>query len=205
MRILHRGRESNCDTVAAEAKLFDFESEPPFVNPASSRIAASHREEQGTEARQRDIYESHRHRAFSIAYYMTGNEVEAEKVLAGTFVRAFHTALEPSGQEVDLALLDELRQNSYLQPALVSAPDALRQPLAVEQNVKRTDLEEALQYLPPQERILFLLRDVEGYSAAAIAQLLEMTEPHIQRGILTARIRLRAILAEAQARNIQAA
>jgi hypothetical protein len=44
---------------------------------------------QSLEERQRDIYESHRHRVFSVSYYMTGSELEAEEILRGSFIRAF--------------------------------------------------------------------------------------------------------------------
>lgn len=165
---------------------------------------------QSLESRQRDIYESHRHRAFALAYYMTGNELEAERILTGTFTRAFLADPEPDGQAVDAALLHELRQRTHLRldspvaphyhpcnPADSAALDG--------RSVKRTDLEEALWSLPPVERFLFLLRDVEGYTPAAIAQLLHMPEPQVQRGLLAARLRLRRILAESQTQTEQAA
>ncbi|MGC2500822.1 MAG: hypothetical protein WA400_01700, partial [Silvibacterium sp.] len=69
---------------------------------------------QSVEARQRDIYESHRHRTFALAYYMTGNELEAEQILTNTFVSAFRSASEPDGPDVDSALLEELRRRSCL-------------------------------------------------------------------------------------------
>jgi RNA polymerase sigma-70 factor (ECF subfamily) len=158
---------------------------------------------QSVEARQRDIYESHRHRTFALAYYMTSNEIEAEQILTGTFVRAFRAIEEPSGPDVDAALMQEFRQRSLLPeetPAPVLQADPSKDPPAglEGRNVKRTDLEEAIQYLPAQERLLFLLRDVEGYSPAAIAKLLEMTEQQVNRTLFSARLRLRKVLAEAQ-------
>lgn len=162
------------------------------------------------EARQRDIYDSHRHRAFALAYYMTGNEVEAEQILTSTFVRAFRGAQEPEGRDVDAALLEELRQRSHLHPETPSAGElpagSGESPAELaDRNVKRTDLEEAMRGLPPVERLLFLLRDVEGYTPAAIAELLKMEEPEVKRGLFTARLRLRRILAEAQADEQQKA
>ncbi len=54
--------------------------------------------------------------------------------------------------------------------------------------------------LPANERLLFLLRDVEGYTPAAIARLLDIPESQVQRACFSARIRLCQVLAE-QARN----
>lgn len=193
--------------------MFDFGSERQSVKHPSVKIVAMRQAKQSVEARQRDIYDSHRHRTFALAYYMTGNELEAEQILASTFVRAFRAAEEPNGPDVDSALLEELRQKSYLDAdaaasaCSTSASSSDRDPSAelAGRNVKRTDLEEAIQVLAPTERLLFLLRDVEGYTPAVIAQLLQMTEPQVQRGLFAARLRLRRVLAEAQLAESKAA
>jgi RNA polymerase sigma-70 factor, ECF subfamily len=160
---------------------------------------------QSIEARQRDIYDSHRHRTFALAYYMTGNEIEAEQILTATFVTAFQRVQEPNGQDVDCALLEELCQGSHLDIGKLEpiASEAVAEPYSglASRNVKRTHLEEAIRDLPATERLLFLLRDVEGYAPAAIAQLLNMPEARVQRGVFAARIRLRRILAESQGLN----
>lgn len=182
--------------------MFEFCSDRQLPR-ASARIVASRQQKQKLEARQRDIYDSHRHRAFALAYYMTGNEIEAEQILTGTFIAAFRAADEPAGPDVDSALIDELRQRSVLGAAAEAPPSA--EPSGVEPasatpmgNVKRTDLEEAIQQLPPTERLLFLLRDVEGYAPATIASLLKIPEPQVRRKVMATRIHLRTILAQAQ-------
>jgi DNA-directed RNA polymerase specialized sigma24 family protein len=48
---------------------------------------------------------------------------------------------------------------------------------------------------------LFLLRDVEGYSAALIGRLLDIPEAQVQRSCFSARIRLCQILAAERART----
>lgn len=183
--------------------MFDFNADPQLERN-SIRVVASQQVKQGVEARQRDIYDSHRHRTFALAYYMTGNEIEAEKILTNTFIRAFRKAPEPDGPQIDTALLHELRKRSHLR----SGAAAPIPPLAADtdsdlagRNLKRTDLEEAIWDLPATERLLFLLRDVEGYSPAAIAQLLKIPESHVQRGVFTARLRMRRILAGMQAQD----
>lgn len=195
--------------------MFDFGSERQSAKNPSVKIVAMRQAKQSVEARQRDIYDSHRHRTFALAYYMTGNEIEAEQILTGTFVRAFRAAEEPNGPDVDSALLEELRQKSYLDSdaaasacstsASSSSSDPDPSAELAGRNVKRTDLEEAIQVLAPTERLLFLLRDVEGYTPAVIAQLLQMTEPQVQRGLFGARLRLRRALAEAQQAESKAA
>lgn len=188
--------------------MFDFTSDRQLAGK-SPKIVALRQAKQCVEACQRDVYESHRHRTFALAYYMTGSEIEAEQILTGTFIRAFRAIEEPSGTDVDAALMQELRphlREDASEPA-APLPADMADPAASldNRNVKRTDLEEAIQYLPATERLLFLLRDVEGYAPAAIAALLEMTEQQVNRTLFSARLRLRRVLAEAQSQIGKAA
>jgi RNA polymerase sigma-70 factor, ECF subfamily len=153
--------------------------------------------ERSLEHRQRDIYETHKHRAYAVAYYMVGNEIEAEEVAQGTFVRAFRQAEEPDGRCVDCALVSELRERMPLDEQAAPAEVASGQALGG-RNVKRTELEEALKELPPNERMVFLLRDVEGYDADRVAALLDISRQQVERTLFSARIRIRATLAKMQ-------
>jgi RNA polymerase sigma-70 factor (ECF subfamily) len=56
-------------------------------------------------------------------------------------------------------------------------------------------MEEALKELPPNERMVFLLRDVEGYDADRVAALLEVPRQQVERTLFSARIRIRTALA----------
>ncbi len=173
--------------------MFEFERE---LSPESA-MRLSQDAEQSLEQQQRDVYESHRHRTFSLAFYMTGNEIEAEEILATTFIRAFQQSESPDGFAVDSALLGELSERFPLkkeEPPAVISPGNFSHG-----NVRRPDLEAAVHSLPANERVLFLLRDVEGYSAAAIARLLDLPEAQVQRGCFSARIRLSQILAAKRA------
>ncbi|HUB18777.1 MAG TPA: sigma factor-like helix-turn-helix DNA-binding protein [Acidobacteriaceae bacterium] len=146
------------------------------------------------EERQRDIYESHRHRVFSVSYYMTGSELEAEEILRGAFIRAFLAEDEPDSAVIDAALLHQLRdQRVLVEEAPLPAPATGLLPRR--SNILRTELEDAIRFLPSAERIVFLLMDVEGYSASHVAGLLNTTSTAVLRTALTARMRLRAELA----------
>lgn len=142
---------------------------------------------------QRDVFESHRHHIFSVAYYMTGDEREAEIILGSTFVETFRHHPRPSIDQLDQSLMAELHSRLSLEPVPAMEPGSA----GLEgKNVRRTDLEEALWQLPPRERLCFLLKDVEGYSPARIAPLLETTESDIQRIVVSARLRIRRLLIE---------
>lgn len=153
--------------------------------------------ERSLDHRQRDIYETHKHHAYALAYYMVGNEIEAEQVAQGTFVRAFAQAQEPDGRCVDCALVSELRERMPLDEQVPPAEVVPSQTLNG-RNVKRTEMEEALKELPPNERMIFLLRDVEAYDMDRIAALLDISRQQAERTLFSARIRMRRVLASMQ-------
>jgi len=160
-------------------------------------VVAVRAEERRTQHVQRDIYDSHRHRIFSVAFYMTGNEVHAEEILTNTFVQAFTVAPRPDRHAIDRALLSQLRSRFQISPVstAVTVPESGQH---LEKNILRTHLEEALQHLPPVERLLFLLRDVEGYPLEEVSSLTEIPPGQASRILMSARIRLRSILADMQ-------
>jgi RNA polymerase sigma-70 factor (ECF subfamily) len=171
--------------------LFNFERE--FA--AESNLVVSQAAKQSCEQQQRDVYESHRHRIFSLAFYMTANELEAEEILASTFVRVFQQHERPDGFAVDSALMHQLSEKFALRQEETPAVPAAGLGLS-HRNVHRSVLEAAVSNLPANERLLFLLRDVEGYAPAMISRLLDIPEAQVQRSLFSARIRLRQALSE---------
>jgi DNA-directed RNA polymerase specialized sigma24 family protein len=186
--------------------LFNFERK--FSSQETAAVTVTRAARQSVEERQKDVFESHRHRAFSLAFYMTGSEIEAEEILAGTFVRVFQRDAEPDGFAVDCSLIREITQRfpligqpSHEQPSAAISKDADLHG----GNVHRCDLEAAIQGLPENERLVFLLRDVEGYSAEAIAKLLQVPQPQVERAAFSARLRLRQMLSALALRAPEAA
>lgn len=186
--------------------MFDHDS---YLAPNNTpKIVATCCIQQAERDRRRDVYDSHRHRVFALAFYMTGSEIDAETILTQTFIRAFSVSAEPSGQQVDSALVDELRQRFPLgEHHLAAIADARFQTGArlAGRNVLRTELEEAIRTLPPTERLLFLLRDVEGYTPSAISEVLNIPEVKVQRALFSARLRLRQSLAGIESTRREAA
>lgn len=167
--------------------LFDFDR-------YASRSAAREMAPRRLEDRQRDAYESHRHRVFSVSYYMTGSEIEAEELLRDTFISAFRQSEEPDQAVVDTALIEQLSARLPLAES-ETLPVPVSNGAAGRRNILRADLEVAIRCLPPSERLVFLLMDVEGYEVRQIATLLAMREPEAMRTAVMARMRLRHELA----------
>jgi RNA polymerase sigma-70 factor (ECF subfamily) len=170
----------------------------PATVSQSIIVRVTHR--YNTLAEQRDAFESHRHHIFSVAYYMTGDEREAESILQSTFIEAFERDTVPTIATLDEALMSQFHRRFSLDPvpAVVSEGEGLGN-----RNIRRTDLEEAVWQMPERERLCFLLRDVEGYNAARIAGLLDTSESEVQRTIFSARLRMRSLLQEQRSQREQ--
>ena len=142
----------------------------------------------------KQVYEEHRHRVYALAFWMTDNEIAAEDVMANAFIRVFAASPDPDGEAVDRALLTEVRE---LMPVgtltLECSPSATIE--GVRRNIKRVHLERALVQVPPTERLIFLLHDVESYGHDRIARTLGISGEESQQGLHQARLRLREILA----------
>lgn len=162
------------------------------------QVVAKQRAEKNIDQIRRDVYDSHRHRVYALAYYMTGDELSAEDVLARCFTRAFSDKEAPDGADVDASLLAELRRDGVLGEMEVRETPEIGAGVEGGGNILRTDLEEAVRELPAGERLIFLLSDVEGYSAARVAELTGRREAEIARAVLGARLRLREATAAAR-------
>lgn len=144
-------------------------------------------------ASRRNTFERNRHRIYAIAFWMTGNELAAEALMADVFRTAFRSSVAPSTEEVDRALLVELRQIFDI-PVLALQCAPCTEVRKVRRAVLRTDLEAAVLQLPATEKLLFLMHDLDGYSHDHVARLLGITERESRLGLHQARLRLRELL-----------
>ena len=169
--------------TSAEAKMFGFATYLPVVH-TESRVERAHA-----------IYEQNRHRVYSLAFLMTDSELAAEELMVDAFCRAFARQAEPTSDDIDRALISELRTYFDLETLTLNCVPC-DQVLAVRNNTLRVDLERAVVQLPHPEKMMFLLHDVEGYDHTRVARLLEVTEHDSRQGVHQARLRMRELLAK---------
>jgi RNA polymerase sigma-70 factor (ECF subfamily) len=143
----------------------------------------------------RKIYELNRHRVYSLAFWMIDNELAAEELMIQSFRRAFAGNEDPTTDDIDGALISELRQYLVLGPVTLNCAPCDRV-LSVRRNTLRVDLERAVVQLPSTEKMIFLMHDVEGYDHARIAYLLNVSKDDSCRAVHQARLRLRELLAK---------
>jgi RNA polymerase sigma-70 factor (ECF subfamily) len=146
-----------------------------------------------TESGYRETYEQNRHRVYAIAFWMTDNELAAEQLMVSAFTRVFARNAEPSPQQIDKALVEELRELVPLGTfTLDCAP--CNEVRSVRYNILRVDLERALVQVPSTEKMIFILHDVESYDHARIADTLGLSEEQTRFGLHQARLYLRQLL-----------
>jgi len=167
----------------AEAKRFGFAPYLP-VALARPRVESC-----------REIYQRNRHRVYSLAFWMTDNELTAEELMTRAFYRAFDRGEEPTADDIDRALISELRDRFPLGSLTLNCSPCERV-LSIRCNTLRVDLERAVVQLPPTEKLMFLMHDVEDYDHDRIARLLGTTEDESRCGVHQARLRLRELLAK---------
>jgi len=139
-------------------------------------------------------FEKNRHRIYSLAFWMTNNELTAEQLAVNTFCRAFALSPDPDAESVDRALVAELRQLMPLGSLTLQCVPCLEVG-GLRRNIKRADLEDAIVQLSPTERLIFLLHDVERHDHAHIGHLLGLSPQESACGLHQARLRLRELLA----------
>jgi RNA polymerase sigma-70 factor, ECF subfamily len=163
------------------------------INPITSYFPAT----ETSNIRYNEIYQENCDRIYSLAFWMTNNELTAEQLSSNTFLRAFATVAEPANEQIDRAFLVEVREftpiGSLTLTGAVSVPTR-----AIHGNVKRVHLERAVVELPATEKLIFLLHDVEGYDHARISRLLGICEEESRFGLHQARIQIRNLIAEMQ-------
>ncbi len=143
------------------------------------------------------IYDANRDRIYTLAFWMTDNELVAEETLERSFLRAFSMSDAPSPEALDRALLRELRESIAIGPLTlrVATVNSVRE---IRRNTKRVHLERAIVALPATERMIFCLHDGEGYKHSHIARLLGISQEQSIEGLHQARLRIRELVAEMQ-------
>jgi RNA polymerase sigma-70 factor, ECF subfamily len=140
------------------------------------------------------IYEENRDRIYSLAFWMTDNELTAEGLSANVFLRAFASCANPTAEQIDHAFLAEVRETTVVGGLTLNC--AAKPAASMRGNVKRVHLERAVVQLPATEKLIFLLHDVEGYEHQTIARLLGIDEPESQYGLHQARILIRELVSQ---------
>lgn len=145
----------------------------------------------------KSVYDENRDRIYSLAFWMTDNELAAETILENTFLRAFSMTDSPSAEMLDRALLRELREETAIGHLTLRSTE-VNTVRSIRNNTKRVHLERAIVALPATERMIFCMHDGEGYSHSRIARTLGITDDQSIYGLHQARLQIRELVATMQ-------
>jgi RNA polymerase sigma-70 factor, ECF subfamily len=152
------------------------------------------------------MFEEHHDRVYRAAYRVTGNPSDAEDVLQTVFLRLARQAagaqpVNPRSYLYRAAVncaLDVLRRRRAVPMAPLEAAsdarDATQGPDAAESAELRQAFRSALTRLSPRLAETFVLRYVEGYENAEIAELLKISRATVAVTLHRARWRLKSEL-----------
>ncbi len=155
----------------------------------------------------------YRNRVMGIAARMLGDRGEAEELAQDVFVKVYRALGDFRGASLFSTWLFRVTANSCLnhrrrrRAELRISDGAAGLELAVadpssnphhllEQKELRTALEKSIRSLPEEQRIVLILRDVEGLSYEAIADSLELEPGTVRSRLHRARLQVQASIRE---------
>ena len=140
-----------------------------------------------------EAFEENRHRVYSLAFWMTDNELVAEELTVNTFCRAFALSPDPDAESVDRALVAELRELMPL-GSLTLQCAACSQVVGLRRNRSAWNWSAPWSSCRPRNG-WSSLHDVQRYQHARISRILGLSHQESAHGLHQARLRMREILA----------
>ena len=162
-----------------------------------------------------ELVKRYKKKIYSLAFQMLGNHLDADEVVQETFVRVyrrrqelerikyFSTFLLKIATNYAIDLLRKRRGQIGIADEASSLPGNVQLDLSrkvatpgeqVENKELTVAIGQALNQLPPKQRITAILHDVEGYSTAEVAQVLNCPEATVRSNLFIARSKLKKIL-----------
>ena len=164
------------------------------------------------------LVESYSGLVYRLALKMLENSQDAEDVLQETFVKAYNNLPNFDGRSslstwlYRIATNESLMHLRHRKQKIISIDETLEKSTEYDQKpVQITDwcclpekelmsaeaityMQEAVELLPTNLKIVFLLRDIEGLSTRETAEVLDLTETNVKTRLSRARLRLRNML-----------
>jgi RNA polymerase sigma-70 factor (ECF subfamily) len=154
---------------------------------------------------ERQLYEAHVDRVFRLAYRMTGNATQAEDLTQDTFIRAFDRLDSYRGESafggwlhrvatsVILTALQKRKRLQSVESLRDDMSDLPRAGIAEDPDLRRT-LDRAVSGLDDDQRLVFVMHEMEGYSHQEIAAAMGTPVGTAKARLSRARQKLRDIL-----------
>jgi RNA polymerase sigma-70 factor, ECF subfamily len=161
----------------------------------------------GNPEAERQLYERNVDRIFRLTFRMTGDEEQARDCTQETFIRAYRylpgfqgrAALSSWLHSIAVSIaINHLRKRKRIQKWEVPvneevAGGAVAAPARVRLQMV---LSEAIDRLTEDVKLVFIMHDIEGYTHAEIAEILDIPSGTSKSRLFSARVRLREHLSQ---------
>jgi len=150
------------------------------------------------------VYTHYKSSLFNLAYRFSRNHASAEDLLQEIFIKIFTQINKLRSPEALKSWLYRIAVNTCIshtrkkaQTKEVSIDDISEindpkdDPSFMEKNLER-----AVTFLPPKQKAIFLLHDVQGFTHDEIADIMKLTEGTSKSQLFKARMKLRELLTE---------
>lgn len=159
----------------------------------------------GNEAALRELIERHRERLFRLAYRLLNDRDDASDAIQETFIRLWkHARRYNPNQSLSTWLCticarrcyDELRRRQRHRKILAEMPaeDVQSDDLAADELL--TLLHRTIATLPPKQRVVYQLREIECLSTDEVATATRMTADQVKANLFVARNSVREKMKE---------
>jgi RNA polymerase sigma-70 factor, ECF subfamily len=169
----------------------------------------------GSDSAFSELIRRYRRKIYSLAYQMLGNHLDADEVVQESFVRVykrredlhhvtnFTSFLIRIATNYSIDLLRKRRIYGEVTDDPSTLPGEMQTDLArsvrtpgdlFRDKVLMEEIQRALDQLPPRQKITAILHDVEGYTKAEIATILDCPEATVRSNLHIARTKLKKIL-----------
>lgn len=166
------------------ASLHELSPSSPVVSTPDEADLIRHAQARDPRAFEK-LYRRHVPRIHAVCLRLTANPRRAEELTQSAFVQAWQKLPLFRGESSFISWLHRLAVNGVLMDFRTTRrrearvigtddPAALELPVLPAPAGSRLDLEQAIAFLPPQARTVFVLHDVEGYTHEEIAVLMNL-------------------------------
>jgi RNA polymerase sigma-70 factor (ECF subfamily) len=142
---------------------------------------------------------------YRLALKMLGIPADAEDVLQNTFLKAFQHVKDFEGRSSFSTWLYRIASNEALMLLRKKRPEITLSDISPAQFIdwrplpeaeflsseSQSVMDSAVSHLPENQRIVFILRDIEGLSIQETGEALNLSEAAVKTRLLRARLRLR--------------
>ena len=150
------------------------------------------------------VYKGYKTSLFNLAYRFSRNHSSAEDLLQEIFIKVFSEIKQLRSRENLKSWMYRIAVNTcinFTRKKRVTKEISLNDIEDVyghedESSLFMKYLEGAVQLLPPKQKSIFLLHDVQGFTHAEIADIMKLREGTIKSQLFKARMKLRESLGE---------